>query len=299
MVFRYFWIFILGSLALLAVQASAADAADDDKRYATVKLLDPDVPQAEREATLAHYKQKALDGNVYSQYIIGSLYRIGDRLPGNIVPLDLDQARKYLSTAAAHGHIRAMAKMAELELSQKKYLEAMIWAQLFGYYSGLNGADEKTIHDNTASAYLADLVLRISGRLDPAQMPAVSNDMAAFIAAHDADIQKGKSAPASSSSSTEKMQVRSSQRKHMIVPPPSNGPRKDVLADYLIAFDANGEASQAWLVDALPDVALGKALKFIAMNVEVNPAADGADVRYALQPINFSWGRSKLQAAHP
>jgi hypothetical protein len=49
----------------------------------------------------------------------------------------------------------------------------------------------------------------------------------------------------------------------------------------------------------LPDVALGKALKFIAMNVEVNPAADGADVRYALQPINFSWGRSKLQAAHP
>jgi hypothetical protein len=299
MTFHGLRIVTLCALALCGISARAADSAGDDKRYATVKLLDSSVPLAEREATLAHCKDKALDGDVYAQYLIGSLYRIGDKLPGNLLPLDIDQAEKYLSTAAAHGRIRAMAKMAELELSRRKYLEAMIWAQVFGYYSGLNGADEKTIHDHTESAYLADLIRRISDRLDPSQMPQVQEDMTAFIAAHDADIKKGKASGAgSSSSSTPPMQLRSSQHKHMMSPPPNTGERKDVLADYLIGFDNDGEASQAWLIDALPDVTLGKALRTIAMSVEVTPAPAGTDIRYALQPINFSWGRSKLQAAH-
>jgi TPR repeat protein len=132
MSFRALCICLLFAFGQLASHAFANDAADDS-RYPMVKLLDAEVPAAERQQTFDYFDKQALAGNSFAQYLIGSLYRIGDRLPGNVVPRDLEAANKYLSTAAAHGHLRAMAKMAELELSRKHYLEAMIWAQLFGY----------------------------------------------------------------------------------------------------------------------------------------------------------------------
>ena len=67
-----------------------------------------------------------------------------------------------------------------------------------------------------------------------------------------------------------------------------------MLADYLVAFDAKGDAIQAWLIDALPDVTLGRSLKIVALNLQVNEAPPGADLRWAVAPINFSWGRTKL-----
>ena len=286
-------------VSLLPVLVRADDAADE-KRYTTVKLLDTSVPQAEREATLAHFKQMALSGNTYAQYVVGSLYRIGDKLAGNLVPLDLDQAQKYLSTAAAHGYLRAMPKMSEIELAQKHYLEAMIWAQLFGYYAGLNGADSKTIKDSAAAGYLADLIKRITDRLDEKQMPTVLDDMKAVIAQHDADIRKGMAGPKSFGPPMPSMQPRTSSKRHMVAPPhPSGSEFKDVLADYLIGFDAKGDASDAWLIDAVPDITLGKALKTVALSTEVNPIEGGStEPRYALQPINFSWGRYSLRKAN-
>ncbi|MBN8887388.1 MAG: sel1 repeat family protein [Rudaea sp.] len=296
MSFRVFWIWMFLPLCFLA-DRTFANEPTDDSRYAMVKLLDAQAPAADRQATFDYFNKLALAGNTAAQYLIGSLYRIGDRLPGNVAPRDLDMANKYLSTAAAHGHLRAMAKMAELELSRKHYLEAMIWAQLFGYYAGLNGADAKTIKDSSEAAYLADLIRRVADRLDAKQMPTVQENMNVVIAEHDADIRKGMAGGANSfGSSSGRLEYRNSGR-HKFVDPPRHGEPKDVLADYLVAFDAKGEAAQAWLIDALPDVDLGKSLKVVALGVEINedPAASG--LRWGVVPINFSWGRSHLLPA--
>lgn len=294
MSFRAGWMGALFFLVFLGGQARADGAAEDDKRYPIVKLFDTDAPAGERQATFEYFNKKAIEGNTFAQYLVGSLYRIGNRLPGNIVPLDLDKANKYLSTAAGHGNLRAMAKMAELELSQKRYLEAMIWAQLFGYYAGLNGADAKAIKDSPQADYFADLLKRISDRFDSKQMPTVQEDMNAVIAAHDADIRKGMAGGAGTFSSTkDRMEYRTSTRRKLS-DPPRPGEYKDVLADYLIAFDAKGDATQAWLIDALPDVTLGRSLKIVALNLQVNEAPQDTDLRWAVAPINFSWGRSKL-----
>lgn len=295
MSFRAFGFGLFSLLCLSCVSVRAADTAEDDKRYAIVKLLDAGAPAAERQATFDYFDRKAIEGNTFAQYLIGSLYRIGNGLPGNIAPLDLDKANKYLSTAAGHGHVRAMAKMAELELAQRHYLEAMIWAQLFGYYAGLNGADAKTIKDNSESGYLADLIKRISDRLDPKLLPAVQEDVNAVIAQRGADIRKGMAGGTMTlSPATERLAYRTSTRRHFADPPRSSDHR-DVLADYLVAYDAKGDAAQAWLIDALPDLSLGKSLKLVALSTEVNEAPADAGLRWGVVPINFSWGRSTLQ----
>src|SRR5215468_208070 len=121
---------------LVAAPALAATSLNFhlDDRLPT--LLDANAPSAERQAAFDAYKKDALGGDIAAQYFVGNLYRLGDRLPGNIVARDSDQAFRYLSTAGAHGFIIAMAKTAELELELEKPYEAMLWAQLYGHYEG-------------------------------------------------------------------------------------------------------------------------------------------------------------------
>jgi TPR repeat protein len=107
---------LLGGL-LFAAPAIAATSLNFHLDDRLSKLLDANAPATERQAAFDAYKKDALAGDIAAQYFVGNLYRLGDRLPGNVLGHDADQAFRYLSTAGGHGFVIAMAKTAEPNLS--------------------------------------------------------------------------------------------------------------------------------------------------------------------------------------
>jgi TPR repeat protein len=277
------WFAALSLFAAMSANLAAQEKTDEEKKYGLVNLLDADKPLAERQAVLDHYKERALDGSSFHQYVVGSLYRVGSLLPGNIVERDIVYARQYLSTAAAHGYINAMAKMAELELAEGRSLEAMIWAQLFGHY-----ITEKDL-EKPKTGYFPDLLHRIYAKFDEKQTTNMEGFVNGFIAAHDADIQAGIAAGAARyESSTTKRQL--TYMTHESQTAKISGRKNDDWAEYLIAFAPDGSAEKAWMLDAVPDVSLGKELRAVAMRVKVNASTD-EPLRYAVVPLAYTYGR--------
>jgi hypothetical protein len=131
-----------------------------------------------------------LAGDPDAQYVVGSIYRRGDDAQPPVAR-DADQAQRYLSTAAAHGRVFAMAKMAELELAEDRPLDAMIWTQIYGYYRGwagtANPGDYGEHNERQPTLYYEDLLRRVSERakkkLGDQQTPLVVQQVNAFIAA--------------------------------------------------------------------------------------------------------------------
>jgi hypothetical protein len=285
---------ILVALAFGRMLAAAAADDGDGGRFDLVNLLDPDKPLAERKAVFTHYQEQALAGDTSDQYIVGSLYRIGARLGDNVVDRDPDTAGRYLSTAAAHGYVHAMAKMAEIELAAKRPLEAMIWAQLYGHYS-LDVAEGATA-DKGGNGYYAGLLQRVYAVFDGSQQDTMLRDLNAFIAAHDADIRDGLARNVAQYQSGT-MREKISMMHYDSMAAKISGRRNDDLAEYLIAFAPDGHAEQAWMLDAMPDIALGRELRTVALRVRVN-AGSGPGLRYALVPIQYSFGRYALRNKH-
>jgi hypothetical protein len=301
------WKHRLGRSSLIFLAACAmsllahADSRDGDADYRLSRLLDGDSAPADRSAIFDEFKQRALAGDTYSQYVIGSLYRAGEHLPHGFVKGDPDEAARYLSTAAAHGYINAMAKMAELELARGHAFEAMIWAQLYGHYSGAangsaKGATKAAKNDHgKASDYFADLLHRIYARFDDARMGEVDRDLNAFVGEHDADVRAGMKAnrrryASSATGPAKKLDLR-------FQPPPTDfaHARADTLADYVVAFAPDGHAEQAWLLDAVPDMRTGIELKSVALRTQVDADASATGPRYALLPVRLTYRNYSLR----
>lgn len=276
--------------ALIAVGASAQES-NDDAKYKLVNLLDASKPLAERQEVFAHYKERALEGQTFEQYVVGSLYRSGVQLPGNIVERDLDTARRYISTAAAHGYVNAMAKMAEIELADHHPLETMIWAQLYLHYTEEKNASQSNVDANRG--YKADLLRRAFEVFDRKDQALMTQHLNAFVAAHDEDIRAGIKKGSTGSS---KMMEKITRLSYDSMTAKFTGRRNDDLAEYLVAFAPDGTAADAWMLDAMPDVALGKELRVIAMRMRVNEIA-GTEIRYGVLPLQYSFGRYEI--GHP
>lgn len=276
------------ALMMLAILAGAARA--DDSRYALYRLLDVDVPLAEREQIFEHEKAEALAGKTGAQYIVGSLYRIGRALDANVVDADTDQAKRYLSTAAGHGRVLAMAKMAELELAAKRPMDAMVWTQLYIRYK------EQSPDMKSAAAvdnYAADLLHRVAAVFDPKQTEQLKAYIAVFVEKYDAAVKAGISESAAElTASGLSTKVHDLHYDSTIAR--LREQRGDVTAEYVVGFDAHGAPQKIFMLDALPDVLLGKDLRKLAERLRVNES-DTPDLRYALVPIQFTYGRYTLK----
>src|SRR5262249_5218306 len=177
-----------------AVPAFAASSLNFHLDDRLSKLLDANAPSAERQAAFDAYKKDALGGDIAAQYFVGNLYRLRDRLPGNIVARDSDQAFRYLSTAGAHGFIIAMAKTAELELELEKPYEAMLWAQLYGHYEGYGDTKVNDAnHRSRINKYYTNLLRRAYAAFgsDEVKTRAMQSDYQAFVEQHDPEIRAG------------------------------------------------------------------------------------------------------------
>ena len=278
---------------LVSTVAPAEDSSDG--KYALHKLLDVETSSTERQAIFDHLKDEAASGKTSAQYLVGSLYRIGKKLDANVVDADSDAAKKYLSIAAAHGRIIAMAKMAELELGAKHPMEAMIWAQLYNHYKI---EFEPTEKNKNPGGYAADLLHRVQLVFDQKQLPQMTQYFGGFIAQHDADIRAGLAESRATDAGGSKMEERVQKLHYESNVSKFRNVNNDDLAEYVlhrIRF-IKRRSQQLWLLDALPDVALGKELRAIATHVRVTAEA-GTTLRYAHVPIVYSFGQFTLRPA--
>lgn len=281
--------------------ASAADAAStqrhapsqgatDDRNASIVswaRVLDTNLALAERRNALAAIEQGASTGDQHLLYALGSLYHMGRHSPDSPIAQDTVKASLYLGNAAMRGSILAMAKMAELKLAAHRYREAMNWAQIYAHYESLlpNG-------QRPQRGYAAELVMRITDRLGRSAMPEIMRDVSAFIAMHDAQIRAGADSGATSAAASGKRKA--------YVPPASRLAPHAGFADYLLAFRADGTLATAWLLDAVPDPALGAILHKYADEMTMAPATAGAGpgLRYAWQSVMYDDGRYRARPTH-
>lgn len=267
-----------------AAEATTNAAQSDIYNDALARLLDPATPLEERRRLFSRYERLAKEGGYGSQYLVGSIYRLGEDAPAPIVTRDLGQARVYLGNAALNGYRMAMAKMAELELADGHPLDAMVWAQVFGHYSG--ATDPRT--DKHKFGYLADLLHRISEKLDKTQMANVPAYVSQFVAQHDAQIRAADKDDAAGSTSGDNDLHRTfapqayETMDHRLLP--------TGMADYVVAYGPDGHAQAAWLMDALPTLKVGRELRPIAMQTRVNPTPAAKGLRYAFFPVTYDDG---------
>jgi len=254
------------------------------------QLLDVHTPLTERQSIFATFEKRAQDGSTSAQYVVGSLYRIGQLLPASPVPRDLDKARLYLSNAATHGRILAMAKMAEVELAAGNTLQAMVWAQTYGHYELLLQASTRP-----SEGYLAELLQRATEKFDKTKMPEVVNDLNAFVDNYDASVRTGVNETQDDYNKSD-AKVTSSENMHIFYSSPPvisihSGSQRlaSGFADVLIAFKPDGSVDNSWLLDATPDAGLGKALLPLSTQASVTPQHDNAKpgLRYAWMPFVF------------
>jgi hypothetical protein len=273
--------------AMLIVAASMAHAEESgEEKYALHKLLDTQVSVQERQAIFDHVKEQAAAGKTGAQYVVGSLYRIGKKLDANVVDSDMDAAKKYLSIAAAHGRLLAMAKMAEIELASNRPMEAMIWTQLYGHYKDELEPGEK---GKPITGYFADLLHRVQSAFDQKQSPQMQQYLGGFIAQHDADIRAGYADAQALDSDGSKTESRVQNLHYESNVAKLRNVKEDEIAEYVVAFDAHGVPQRLWLLDAVPDVLLGKELRAVATHIRVNETTS-SELRYAVVPIDYSFG---------
>ena len=263
----------------LAAPAMAATPAHDDSTKAWSVILDPQQPLAVRQQTLAELEGNAQNDDQGELYLLGSLYEMGPHASGALVAQDLDKATLYLGNAALRGSLLAMAKMAEIKLATRKYREAMIWAQVFAHY-----AMQLPDGERPSEGYTAGLVQRILDKLGRSSIPEVMPDVASFIAQHDAGIRAGTDSHFGGKASKPRPKERP------VVTPHGRFAVHSGFADYLLVFRPDGSVAHAWLLDAVPDPALGETLRHYVSEMTL-PAATGSDLRYSWLPAIWDDGR--------
>ncbi|TAM64771.1 MAG: hypothetical protein EPN49_00130 [Rhodanobacter sp.] len=283
------WVCLIAGLGAAMPALAAAPAATEAARAASTKtwavILDPQLPLTTRQQALEQLIDSTKVNDQHNLYLLGSLYWMGQRASGAPVQRDLNQAAIYMSNAAIHGSLLGMAKMAEIELALHKYSEAMIWAQVYAHY-----AMQLPRNERPNEGYTAELVQRIIDKLGRAgvtqAMPQVSN----FIALHDTDIRAG------SDSDFDGRQPHPVSKTRPYLTPDYRFVPKSGIADYLLAFHADGSEAHAWLLDATPDPALGEALRQYAHEMTLPPtkAQAGDGLRYAWSVVMFDDRRYRM-----
>jgi len=283
------WVCLIVGLGVAMPALAAVPAAAAAGRAASTKtwavILDPQLPLATRQQALEQLENSAKSDDQHNLYLLGSLYWMGQRASGAPVQRDLNQAAIYMSNAAIHGSLLGMAKMAEIDLAMHKYSEAMIWAQVYAHY-----AMQLPRNERPNDGYAAELVQRIIDKLGREGVTQAMPQVINFIALHDADIRAG------SDSDFGGRQPHPVSKAQPYLTPDYRFDPKSGIADYLLAFHADGSEAHAWLLDAIPDPALGEALQQYAREMTLPPTKTqaGHGLRYAWFPVMFDDRRYRV-----
>ena len=282
---------LIAAILPASTMAMAAPAATNQNLADLARFLDASVPADQRRSLFEGWRTAALSGDTDAQYIVGSIYRRGDSIEPHVVDRDADQARRFLSTAAGHGRLLAMAKMAELELSEDRPLEAMIWTQIYGVYCGWvrneNITDYGEHNEREPTLYFEDLLRRVTERmrqkLGNQHTDVVLAQLNAFVAAHDSDVRTGLwrdgIAPHWAGARLKYENARSFRRVQV--------PIRDMLSEWVLVFGVEGSVKVAEPFDALPNFVKANADHGLVSQYEAARADRSAADRYALKTVDL------------
>jgi hypothetical protein len=282
------WVALAG-MTLAACLSVWSRFAHADNLADLGQFVDKSTPAPKRQELFTAWRQAALAGDIDAQYVVGTILKRGDNIEPHVAERDADQARRYLSTAAGHGRVLAMAKMAELELAEDRPLEASIWAQVFGYYRGwvgnANPGDFGEHDEREPSIYFEDLLRRVSDRmrqkLGDQQTDAVLAQLNAFVAAHDKDVRAGLwrdgIAPPWSGPRLKFENAKSMRRVNV-------AGARNMISEWVLVFAADGSAKSAAAFDAIPNFTLANGHHSLVMQYA---AGAGADERRALKTVDL------------
>ncbi len=294
----------LFSLNLLAQQESAIVVQSSKQKpnycYDSWVLLDPEIPMAKKLEDIRGLEVSAESGGSSSQHLIGSLYRLGDQHPAKIFPADIVKAKKYLGNAAIQGSLPAMAAMAELELATKNNKDAMLWSQVYAYYSK---EETEKLKDGSNLAYQAFLLKRV---IDAARKvnkdyldKSFLEDFNNFFVNYDekiqanknrtlnsAEIEKQKACDFENKDSTLQNTVLLNANKIYANAQTTHALGSPGYAYYLLGINANGDVVKAFVVDSLPNESYAKGLSIVAKSLKFNKTP-GLELRQAFIPLTF------------
>jgi len=285
---------IVFSLVTVAAAAPTLAVRPAGHLAELMQFLDRATPAPRRQEIFAAWREAALAGDTDAQYVVGTILRRGDNADPPLVPRDTEQARRYLSTAAGHGRLLAMAKMAELELAEDRPFEAMIWTQIYGVYRGWvrngNPTDYGDHNEREPTLYFEDLLGRVTERmrqkLGSLREQDVLQQLNAFITAHDkdvrADLWRDGIAPRWAGAGV-KFKPRSGSRGLAIS-------LRQMLSEWVLVFGADGSLKSAEPLDALPSFTKASSHHNLASLSEMTPAAGATGERYAVQKIELKKG---------
>jgi hypothetical protein len=276
---------------MLAAQCALAAAPKQDAPHgaAVYAVLDRDAPMPERKAALQQLHQDAEHGDAFAQLLLGALYFQGPQGARALLPRDPALAEVYLSNAAVHGNVFAMAAMAELELQQHHVLQANVWAQLYVHY-GVRPDDLKR------ATYAAILMHRTWPRLPKAEEQTAVDDINAFIRAHQASIRAGQHQAIVRQSVKDladpacRLVSLHPNAHHAALVSGYDGVQPGI-ALYWIGVDARGRARAVEPFLSLPDRRVQRRMRDYAASWRATPAPRcGKPLRYALLPVAFNRG---------
>ena len=275
---------ISGTQRTLAVVNAAETAAERHLLGRELRVvLDPAQPLAARKTALIAVKQVAQNGNGEAQFVIGSLYMWGPKHPAAILPRDLDKAQTYLSNAAVHGWLEAMAAMAEIELQTGHPEHASVWALADYYFSGAS--------KYAAKGYLADLIHRCDQRLTKARRDKALADANVFIARYQADIRTALSENKHQPSSCSLRYVSSHKRRLSEAPGGSGDIPRSGNAMFFVGVDRKGKVARVIPINSFPSWRVFRITRQMARDTRFNPApACSATLRWGALPFDYGSG---------
>lgn len=294
---------LLGAAIALLVTCGSTAAADSTTKPDTsvtsavsmdpaldtawARVLDHDIPLADRQRMLTDLEAKAAQSNdAHALYMLGSLYHMGQHATDSPVQQDLAKASLYLGNAAIRGSILAMAKMAELKLIQGQYREAMNWAQIYAHYALQSKTDKQD-----RQSYAGELIQRIMEHIGDAQMPAIMKDVDSFVAAYDVNIRVGLQEESSLD------QLHPSTPRHRYKPALDERVPDAGIADFIVAFRPDGSVSDVRVVDAMPRPEMAAMMHEYAASLRVTPGT-GQALRYGWMPVMMDDRRYRTTTRH-
>ena len=269
---------------LLALQARAPRRLGG---AAIATVLDTHAPMPARKAALQQVRTAAEQGNAFAQLLLGALYFQGPQGARALLPRDPALADVYLSNAATHGNVFAMAAMAELELQQKHVLQANVWAQIYVHY-GVSPQDLQ------GATYAAVLMHRTWPRLPRAEEQTAVDDINAYIRLHNASIVAGQRQSRSAKIARTlddpacRLVALHPNAHYRLIGPMDyyNTLAQPGIALYWLGVDGHGAVRVAEPFLSLPDWRVQRRMRVIATRWHSEPAPQCSKLlRYALLPV--------------
>lgn len=259
-------------------------------------VLNPNGDPGKRMAALESLVAVSGKRGNYSgyRYELGSLYRLGRKHPAGIVDRDMDKAELLLSHAALEGEIMAMAAMAEIKLSQKDPMGAMVWAQAHAHY--LRALEPKMAEHS--GPYIAGLLGRIYeklGRSETVEQEIVQY-VSAFVATHGPKIEKnhgwqrrGMEGPMCRHTSLDLplRQIADEGREILLEDRSVRKMRSPGVVLFELWINPEGRVVHALVVDSLPDQVTAEGLAGWVKRSRFNQVAPEAPLRVMRMRVPF------------